>query len=148
MMWRIDQGISDRAVLLFGFERGKREYRRRGGGNVEIAPYGDFQGRWEESEIQPLVFLAFHGPPFPRPSSRPKYACSPRAGELELALLPTSNSEEPNKAPRTNSALTPDPCPKKSPQSADCPCPPILPLCRSPAASGSTSCLRSHNGIR
>ena len=49
MVLRVDQGISARAVLLFGFERGKREYRRRGGGNVEIAPNGDFQGRWEES---------------------------------------------------------------------------------------------------
>ncbi len=68
MVLRIDQGISERAVLLFGLERGKRAYRRRGGGNMEIEPYGDFQGRWEESENQPLVFLAFHGPPFPRPA--------------------------------------------------------------------------------
>ena len=41
---------------------------RRGGGNVGIAPR-DFQGRWEAMGNLLLVFLAFHGPAFPRPFS-------------------------------------------------------------------------------
>ena len=64
MVLRIDQGISEHAVLLFGFERGSES-----------------------------IAVAAVGPPFPRLSSRPKYACSPLAGELELALLPTSKCQ-------------------------------------------------------
>jgi len=58
-------------VFLFGFEQGSGSIAVRGGWNVEIGPLGDFQGRWEESENLVLVFLAFHGLSFPRPTSGP-----------------------------------------------------------------------------
>ncbi len=36
----------------------------------------EFQGRREESENLPLIFLSFHRPPFARPTLRTKHACS------------------------------------------------------------------------
>ena len=69
--------------------------RRRDGGNVEIAPKRDFQGRWEGRENLKLVFLAFHGASFPR---SPTWTIG-RAPTVDAvtgrAVLPTPNSEEP-----------------------------------------------------
>ena len=67
---------------------GKRRHRRRGGGNVEIAPYCDFQGRWDGSENLPLVFLAFHGPPFPRSTSGPSTLTRPSLVNVDRRFYP------------------------------------------------------------
>src|SRR5579871_6113721 len=48
--------------------------------------FGDFQGQWETLENLPLVFLVFHCPPFPQPSS-PLSSCrlpAPKSGEQLL----------------------------------------------------------------
>ena len=79
--------------------------RRRDGGNVEIAPKRDFQGRWEGRENLKLVFLAFHGASFPR---SPTWTIG-RAPTVDAvtgrAVLPTPNSEEPQKAPANGNHL-------------------------------------------
>lgn len=69
--------------------------RRRGGGNVEIAPKCDFQGRWEGRENLKLVFLAFHGTSFPR-SPTWNIGRAPTVDAVTgRAVLPTPNSEQP-----------------------------------------------------
>ena len=72
---------------------GKRRHRRRGGGNVEIAPYCDFQGRWEGSENLPLVFLAFHGPPFPRSTSGPSTLTRPSLANFDRRFYPRQTAK-------------------------------------------------------
>ena len=65
---------------------------------MEIAPFCDFQGRWEESENLPLVFLAFHGPPFPPPVLRAKCSCH---YQLASSLVTLSRPFYPHKTAKS-----------------------------------------------
>jgi len=82
-------------VFLFGFEQGSGSISVRRGWNVEIGPLGDFQGRWDESENLVLVFFAFHGPSFLRPTSGPSTLTRPSLANFVRRFYPRQIAKNP-----------------------------------------------------